>query len=269
VTSVGSLKGKIRYMSPEQLRGDVIDRRTDVFALGVMFWEMSTGAPLFRAPNDAAVMHKILFEDISRPTEVVPNYPPVLEEIVMAALAKKADERTSTAEELGRSLAEYAAAARLPRGGLRVYSRQLFGKEIDQALARVEKLQARIPLPRGRAISESEANLSPPDLTPPPPASPLPRSRTVERPALTRPRTVDRPAVVPVMSVRPSAPSIPVPGLAAVSGTVPSNPRTTTRRKRSETRNLILLGLIVLLVVGGGILLSRYTPERTTSSQPR
>jgi serine/threonine protein kinase len=264
VTSVGSLKGKIRYMSPEQLRGDSIDRRTDVFALGVMFWEMSTGAPLFRAPNDAAVMHKILFEDISRPTEVVPAYPLALENIVMHALAKKLDDRMATAEELGRRLAEFATSSRLPRGGLRVFSRLLFGKEIDQALARVEALQARVPdRRRGRAVSETDATATPPESPP----SPIPiKPRTAERPIVVP----MPPAPAPALAVRRSTPSIPVrvgTSLPAVSGTVPARP--SSRRRNTEKRNLILLGVIVLLVVGGGILLSRYTLDAPASSQSR
>lgn len=104
-TSAGLLKGTIRYMSPEQALGRAsIDRRSDIFSLGTVLWEMLTGRPLFQAENDLGVL------DLVRRAEALPpgHYAPVspaLEQVVMRMLALSPADRFASADEVQRALA--------------------------------------------------------------------------------------------------------------------------------------------------------------------
>jgi serine/threonine-protein kinase len=103
-TRAGMLKGKLAYMSPEQVAGDPVDRRTDVFALGVVLWELTTGQRLFRMDSDLEMMAKVRECNPPRPSTVVRGYPVDLEKIVMKALSKNRNDRYRTARELSRAL---------------------------------------------------------------------------------------------------------------------------------------------------------------------
>ena len=103
-TRAGTLKGKIAYMSPEQVAGDPIDRRTDLFALGVVLWELTTGQRLFRMESDLDTMAKVQECNPARPSTIVRGYPIDLEKIVMKALSKNKNERYRTAREFSRAL---------------------------------------------------------------------------------------------------------------------------------------------------------------------
>ncbi len=103
-TRAGTLKGKLAYMSPEQVQGESIDRRTDIFALGVVLWELTTGQRLFRVDGDLATLAKVRECDIPRPSRIIQAYPVDLENIVMKALSKNRKERFTTAREFSRAL---------------------------------------------------------------------------------------------------------------------------------------------------------------------
>ncbi|NUO48152.1 MAG: protein kinase [Polyangiaceae bacterium] len=107
-TRAGTLKGKLAYMSPEQVRGqDDVDRTTDVFALGVVLWELTTGHRLFRMDTDLDTLEKVQACVVPPPSTIIPGYPIELESVVMKALAKKKPERYQTARELSRALQLY------------------------------------------------------------------------------------------------------------------------------------------------------------------
>ncbi len=110
-TRHGTLKGKVPYMSPEQLRGEPIDRRCDVYALGVMLYELSTGHRPYIVTNtgEFALMMAIARGQIKPPTEVRANYPPELEVVVLRAMARRPAERYQTARELELALEAFAA----------------------------------------------------------------------------------------------------------------------------------------------------------------
>jgi serine/threonine protein kinase len=103
-TRAGTLKGKLAYMSPEQVAGEPIDRRTDVFALGVVLWELTTGQRLFRMESDLDTLAKVQECNVPRPSTIVRGYPIDLEKIVMKALAKTKNERYRTSREFSRAL---------------------------------------------------------------------------------------------------------------------------------------------------------------------
>lgn len=104
VTAVGTVKGKAAYMSPEQARGQGIDRRSDVFALGLMLYELVTQKRPFDADNELATLHKMLSEEPPPPTQVRPDCPVELERVIARAMRKNADERYPTAFEMQEEL---------------------------------------------------------------------------------------------------------------------------------------------------------------------
>jgi serine/threonine protein kinase len=93
-------------MSPEAIRDEELDRRTDVFSLGVLLWELTTGHRLFTGATDYEILRRVLNRPIPRPSEVVSDYRPELEAIVMRALAKQRDRRYPTAAALAADLEE-------------------------------------------------------------------------------------------------------------------------------------------------------------------
>ena len=99
-TSIGVPMGTVLYMSPEQARGDQVDKRTDIWALGVVLYEMLTGVLPFPGENEQAVIYSILNTDPKAPTYVHTGIPPALEKVVMKAIKKDATERYSDAEEI-------------------------------------------------------------------------------------------------------------------------------------------------------------------------
>jgi serine/threonine protein kinase len=103
-----SLKGKLAYMSPEQLAGKRLDRRSDLFSLGIVLYELTTGKRLFLAESDAETMRRALESVIAPPTTFLPSYPPALEEIVMRALHRDPEQRYQRGRDLQMDLEAFA-----------------------------------------------------------------------------------------------------------------------------------------------------------------
>lgn len=103
-TQSGVVKGKFAYMSPEQARAQKVDRQTDVFALGVVLYELTTGSRLFARPDSLAVVRAICEEPIPSPRDRRPSYPHALEDVLLKALQRDKSERYATAAELRRGL---------------------------------------------------------------------------------------------------------------------------------------------------------------------
>lgn len=110
-TEVGVLKGKVAYMAPEQASGEGIDARADLFAMGVVLWEMITLKRLFPGENAAATLHKLLTEPIPLPSEIVPGIPPELDRIVSKSLERDPNRRFQNAAEMRHALEDYIAHA--------------------------------------------------------------------------------------------------------------------------------------------------------------
>ncbi|HVK87623.1 MAG TPA: serine/threonine-protein kinase [Kofleriaceae bacterium] len=96
----GIVRGKAGYMSPEQCVGDPVDRRTDVFALGIVLYELTTGARCFVGNSDFDTMIAIARGTYTRPCELVADYPVALERVVMKALAPTVEQRYQSCAEL-------------------------------------------------------------------------------------------------------------------------------------------------------------------------
>ncbi|MBL8957278.1 MAG: serine/threonine protein kinase [Myxococcaceae bacterium] len=103
-THVGTVKGTTGYMSPEQVRGDPLDGRSDVFGLGVVVYEMITGRRLFAAENEIEEMKMILTAPIPRPSSLVPVIPEPLSDIVLRALAREKADRWASGKDFAKAL---------------------------------------------------------------------------------------------------------------------------------------------------------------------
>ncbi len=119
-TQSGVLKGKFSYMSPEQCQSKPIDRRSDVFSIGILLYELSTLSKLFRAGSDFALLQQIVESPIPPPSSRVPRYPAELEQIVMKALAKSPADRYPTAQALQLDLEEFAREHKLAMSSVRI-----------------------------------------------------------------------------------------------------------------------------------------------------
>jgi serine/threonine-protein kinase len=134
-TDVGKIKGKMGYMPPEQLQGLPLDRRSDLFSLGVMLYLMVTGKHPFPGVSDAERMRKILDGSFAPPRIVCPGIEPRLEAVINKAMASSPDDRFATAAEMGRELKSYVHASSTLPGSwdssneLAVMMHDLFEKE--------------------------------------------------------------------------------------------------------------------------------------------
>jgi eukaryotic-like serine/threonine-protein kinase len=129
VTQEGQTKGKAGYMSPEQCCGERLDRRSDVFALGILLYEATTGVRAFYAPNDFAIMGRTARVDYVAPQEIDAEYPAGLARIVARAMAREPADRYPTAEAMQLELEELAQAEgmRLSTVDLARHMKELFG----------------------------------------------------------------------------------------------------------------------------------------------
>lgn len=132
-TRTGVVKGKVSYMSPEQCQGEELDRRSDVFALGILLHELTTNQRLFREANEFLVLRRIIDEDAPRPSTRIENYPLALEGIVMRALARNLDDRYQNAQDLADALTAFVAENGLDasRESLAVYMQSQFSESVQ------------------------------------------------------------------------------------------------------------------------------------------
>ncbi len=133
-TAVGELKGKPAYMSPEQLREEPIDRRSDIWSLGVVLWEVSIGRRLFSRKTDAETIEAVLEQRIPHPRRFRAEYPVELAAIVCKALERDPDRRYQTALEFARELEQWVARSGEIAGSAEVgeYMQVAFASQIAQ-----------------------------------------------------------------------------------------------------------------------------------------
>ena len=133
-TQEGTLKGKFAYMSPEQCRGRPVDRRSDIFALGTILYELTTGAAPFAAESDLEILNHIAQGSAAPPKWPAARgpYPPALAAIVMRALAPDPDARFATMRELQVALEGFArdAGVALSSVNLAALMQELFASEL-------------------------------------------------------------------------------------------------------------------------------------------
>ncbi len=125
----GTIKGKYGYMSPEQCKGKPIDRRSDIFALGICLYELTTLRRAFKGNDDFETMKRIVAGDVMLPSVAVPGYPRELEAIVLTAMANDVNARFQTAQEMIEALDSFAVRAKLTGSNTAMgrFMTQLFG----------------------------------------------------------------------------------------------------------------------------------------------
>ena len=128
-TMGGTIKGKYGYMSPEQCKGKPLDRRSDIFALGICLYELTTLRRAFKGNDDFQTMKRIVSGDIVVPSVAVPGYPRELEAIVLTAMANDPNARFQNAQELIEALDAFTLRAKLTgtNTALGRFMTQLFG----------------------------------------------------------------------------------------------------------------------------------------------
>ncbi len=252
-TEVGTVKGKVRYMAPEQLRGDVLDRRADIYAAGVVLWEALAGERMWKGVADAEIRARVAAGELP-PLPPRPEAPPALARLCRRALALDPCERPPTAlamaDELEPALSELGAPNARALGALVA---RLFEEPRRQRRAAIEEHVGRAMVESARTTLELPSTFG--DATPVPPVKPTPTPPTMPAVAVTRPprwRTVaallstlsaalaiswfarsrhDQPAPVPAAVKSPASAA----GVAAASspGPVPTEPTSAAGGERS------------------------------------
>ncbi len=140
-TRTGVIKGKVKYMSPEQAMGQPLDRRSDVFSGGSVLYEMLTKQCPFQADNEMELIFRVRDAKFTKPTRINPDVPAALERVVRKALARNVNSRYPTAQAFAEDLADFireAAPGYTPaRLGRRM--REMFAEEIERELRRMEE----------------------------------------------------------------------------------------------------------------------------------
>ena len=207
-TQAGILKGKFGYMSPEQVRGLSLDRRSDIFAVGICLWELLTGERLFIGESDFSTLEKVRNVDIVPPSSFNKRIPPELEKIVLKTLSKEVEERYQSAMDLHDDLQSYmyTSGGFFSRKDLATFMQEVFREDIEKNAAAAEKFDDSLlkssvpPPPRASKTGSGKA-------APPPPGS-------TTHPAVPRP-------TLGGVTVPPSPPR---PGSSGSSGAAPAPP---------------------------------------------
>jgi serine/threonine protein kinase len=219
-TAAGEVKGKFAYLSPEQARGEPVDRRSDIYALGLVLYEITVGRQANPGANEMGMAFAATQGDLPDPTEVIPGYPPALARIFARATALDPADRHEEVKELQDDLLAFQAEEGLITSASRVggWLRELFPDDE----------------PEGElALSLDSA----PDAEPPRALAPTIRAMTTPTGALARETGEERGE----------------PGILEVD--LEKERGETLTRRRSPAPLLVVAGLVSLLLVAGGLLL--------------
>lgn len=159
-TRSGQLKGKVPYMSPEQASGEQIDWRSDIFAAGVLLFELTTGKRLFKGASEYETLKLICEKEYPLPTVVRPGYSPRLERIVMRALSKRREDRYQSAREMQADLEELVRDERIMVSTMSLmnWMQMLFESKLAQqkeALQDIKQLADIIAAQHGSGLTDA------------------------------------------------------------------------------------------------------------------
>ena len=231
VTSDHTIKGKLAYMSPEQLRGEVLDRRADVYAAGVVLWEALTCRRLYAGASEDLALVRLLEAEVEAPSQRVADLPACFDEVTLRALCRDADARFPTALEMATAL-EACGPLATP----------------SEIAAWVEAMAGETLAERARLIRaiESEERRAPSMRVEPAKATPSRDEATL----LDVPRAREAPAEA----------------MTAGSPVTPESLSTPAPERRGSPLVLGLVGLVGLLVVVLVVVLLRGRPESVASA---
>ncbi len=142
-TKAGVLKGKFGYLSPEQVRAEPIDRRSDIFAMGTLFWELLTNQRLFNASNQYETLTMIGEPNVEPPSATNPAIPPEVDAIAMKALEADPDSRFQWGSDFASALQGYLSSQKPPyhRSQLTTWLRSAFEEEFEEEKAKRDRFR--------------------------------------------------------------------------------------------------------------------------------
>jgi len=152
-TRTGMLKGKLAYMSPEQFYSDPVDRRADLWSMGVLLWEMVTGRRLFKGSNDAVTYQNIVSMTIPSVGEYRPDAPATIDEVIHYALQRDRDQRYQDAESMRRDMERilHASFGGFSRADVASLLRVTFGEVLEENRETIRAFASPAP-PRSNAV---------------------------------------------------------------------------------------------------------------------
>jgi eukaryotic-like serine/threonine-protein kinase len=233
-TQAGILKGKFGYMSPEQVRGLPLDRRSDIFAVGICLWETVTGERLFIGESDFSTLEKVRNVEIAPPSTYNRRIPDDLEKIILKILSKDVEDRYQSAMDLHDDLQSwmYTSGNFFARKDLCAFMEEHFQEEIAKETQTSggggELARSTVPPPPKAARAGSQTGPIRPGAPPPPPrgqnAPPPPPTAAAGR-SVPPPPPPGRPGA-PTAPQRPTAPGKPAPGQRVAPPPPGANKRT-------------------------------------------
>ncbi|QDF03459.1 protein kinase domain-containing protein [Myxococcus xanthus] len=237
-TRTGVVKGKYMYMAPEQARGKEVDRRADVFALGVSLYEALTHVRPFSRENDLAVLNALLQGELKPPRELRPDLPEELEAILLKAMAFKPEDRYPTAEAFADALETFlsehlSGSGAMPLGA---FLKGHFGEERFTERSRIPTL-ATLTATYGGAAAGAQGQ------------APGAETHGTNLYGVLAREGDATSAQRPGMSMRPSSPGVPAHGSASRGPTSPE-PATTAGGRRWRTLAVGLAGGLMLAAAG-------------------
>ncbi len=252
-TKSGTLKGKFAYMAPEQTASNDIDRRIDIFATGIVLHEILTGRRLFKGENDMQTIERVRRCEVVAPSLFNPLCPPQLDQIVLQALAKNADERYQSASEMADALDDIVYATRFQSTQLAQTMRGLFpadaGGELRATGSAARMVTGSVsPSRSNTAVPRNDSHGSRPNPT----ATRSPTIPPIVAPAVASPSYRQPPTSSNISIPQPPAPAgfLARPFIGSVPGWV---------------------ALLVILLLGfafvGGAFLTLRTPIGTNAAQ--
>ncbi len=245
-TMSGALKGKLQYMSPEQAWGKRLDRRSDIFSLGSVLYEMLTGSPLFQGETDMSVLESVREGDVATPSSRGAEVPRRVDQIVLKALAKNPQERYQNASEFEKDLHAVLYTYQPSPGpaDLAIYMHRL----LEAPQSSDEEIDAAFDKARDMSVPVGPV---PPPATPPKKGKGLviAKAQTGEfaRPAIPAPEP--RPEPAPRRAVGERAAALPAMG----------------ESRKSRTGLVVGIGLAAVALVAGGLFV---TKNRWSGARP-
>ncbi len=249
-TKAGTIKGKLPYMPPEQMRGKPLDRRVDVFALGVVLYELLTFKRPFGAGTEAQLMEAVIQKPMRPLKDHRPDVPEALERIIARCLEKDREGRYPSCRELRADLERFIQSAGEPVG-----TEELAG--LVARLLPASQASEPVPLAAPRATPAPHARPRVPAAPALPPREPL------------REPEARRPQMVPIFPTERSAQESLL-DAAWEAGLAPTAQLARRRRSRGRAAGITALLIVLLAAVGGAIVLGRVPSflQRKAAPQP-
>jgi len=172
-TQAGVIKGKFGYMSPEQASGHDVDPRSDIFAAGILLYEMLTLERLFASDREAVTLDRVKRADVPTPSKVNPGLSPRLDAIVFKSMARRPEDRFQTADEMRQALLKHLFELNLVANAstLSVYLKELFAAELAERRAQPAVVLPPEALPLAQRAAARPASPAPRTQAPPAPAA--------------------------------------------------------------------------------------------------